>query len=179
MFTLTERTHSGYHDSYTYAITFDPETGSFSTKEIDGTSGCFSADLRPPTATDSVIDQACEILADLMIKAEIEKITSNPNAPIKGKLARSLTTRGKNAGIVGKVMWIGPDSYRAGEIKVGLKVDGERKLRYLPVDRVEATEASVVDLDAIYKWVAEEIAEMRLINNWYDTLRNLNLIHKI
>lgn len=73
----------------------------------------------------------------------------------KGKRVRSLMTRGKNVGITGEVKWHGVDGYRphyggcAAPMRVGIKVDGEQKLRYLPAERVEVIDPEPVDENAI------------------------------
>lgn len=68
---------------------------------------------------------------------------------VKGRTVRSLTTRGKNVGVSGVVMWHGEDAYRSSrwltEYRVGLKVEGEAKLRYLPADRVEVIDPEPID----------------------------------
>jgi hypothetical protein len=46
-------------------------------------------------------------------------------------------------------MWYGEDNYRSTRwlraYRVGVKVEGEQKLRYLPADRVEVIDAPLVD----------------------------------
>lgn len=51
-------------------------------------------------------------------------------APAIGKTVRSLTTRGKNAGVVGEVRWAQGD-------RLGVKVDGEKSYRFIDASNVE------------------------------------------
>lgn len=70
-----------------------------------------------------------------------------------GRTVRSLTKRGKDVGLTGEVRWMGVDQYRSNrhrtEYRVGIKVDGEDRLRFMPADRVEVVDPDPVDEDAI------------------------------
>lgn len=76
--------------------------------------------------------------------------------PEKGLVVRSNTTRGKNVGVTGTVMWMGESSRYGYQVRhsitrtrVGLKVDGHDKLVYMDADRVEVVEPAAVDKAAV------------------------------
>lgn len=104
-------------------------------------------------ATAAVQTEAREYYYNSIVETEIRYDTMKQLFPVKGDTVKSLTSRGKNAGIVGTVMWIGEDGFKSTRHvtyhRVGIKVEGEDKLRYLPIERVERTEPRPVDTDAI------------------------------
>lgn len=107
-------------------------------------------------ATEDVIAAATEWYRALYITFAVLDAEEEAEVPSKGRTVRSLTTRGKNKGLVGEVRWYGEDSYApryAGittvPMRVAVKVDGEDKLRYLPADRVEVIDPEPVALTGI------------------------------
>lgn len=83
------------------------------------------------------------------VTAAIAQARDEARKPAKGRVVRSVTTRGKNVGVVGVVTWIGEDQYRSTRhqrvYRVGIKVEGEDKLRYLGLGQVEVIEPDAVD----------------------------------
>lgn len=105
-------------------------------------------------ASEDTIRAATEWYRAQWREATINNARADAAKPTKGRIVRSLTTRGKNVGVSGTVKWIGDDGYArvySGPVpqRVGIKVDGEQKLRYLPLDRVEVVEPESVDENAI------------------------------
>lgn len=161
--TLATFERNGYDDSDFLAIVWDAENGTTDVTLYDTTrfAGGGSATV------DATEDVQCAARAHLAAKiAELNVADAYADAivPVKGDEVRSLTTRGKNKGVVGIVKWIGDDKfnynrYSATQPKVvGIKVEGEEKLRYLPLERVERTTAREVNEAQIaadaFRWAA-------------------------
>lgn len=138
---LATRERNGYDDSDFYATVWDDETNA--PKSIMYASTAFWT-----YHNSAKIDATPEIRAkyDALIsalRAEQTRLAEEEAArrPSKGKVVRSLTTRGKNVGVTGTVMWYGLDRYNTSRwneaYRVGIKVNGEANLRYLPADKVE------------------------------------------
>lgn len=177
-FELQQYVHSCYHDTYVYAITYDTETKEFGAVEFDGTSGCYSKDLRPQPATNEVIAEALEALENRIVESKIKAIVDNRYTPVVGVMGRSTTTRGKNVGVVGKIVWMGENSYKPGTVRIGIRVDGESKLRYIGADNVQTVEPVEPDADNIRARVRESLESCRH-GIWYETLRSAKLICRL
>lgn len=148
--TLDTFERNGYDDSDFFAIAWDAEAGKTSVTMYDTTrfagGGHATVD-----ATEEVQAAARAYLASKTAELNIEDAEANATVPVKGDEVRSLTTRGKNKGVVGIVKWIGDDQFNYNHYSskqpqvVGIKVEGEEKLRYLPIERVERTSAREVN----------------------------------
>lgn len=144
---------NGYDDSDFYAVVWDAQAGCVRDVEYATTRGWTYHNGAAVDATAQVREAAMDWYRVRWIDATITRAHADAVKPAKGRVVRSLTTRGKNVGLVGEVRWIGEDKYRSTRwityYRVGVKVEGEDKLRYLDWDRVEVVEPTPVDEDAI------------------------------
>lgn len=170
-FEIGEYSENGYHDSYFYAITYNTQTRKFGSVQKWTTAGAGYTEV--PTATPEIREAARVRLVEILTAAKLDDARTNRLAPVKGAEVRSLTTRGKNKDMVGIVKWIGEDSYRRGELRVGVKVEGEAKLRYLPADRVDATSPAPIDFRAIYRAARVTARHAHANGDWYNALRSI------
>lgn len=145
---------NGYDDSDFHAVVWDG---------AKVTSVCYASTRSWTYHNGATVDATEDTKASALVwyraawlQAMIERAHAEAVAPAKGKIVRSLTTRGKNVGIVGIVKWIGEDGFQpryGGQtvipMRVGIKVDGEQKLRYLALERCEVIEPDEVDESAI------------------------------
>jgi hypothetical protein len=152
---------NGSDDSDFCAIVFDQETGKLRTVEYASTRGWTYHNGAQIDATDNVIAAArtaAQALWVMRFTYQAERQASD--VLVKDREVRSLTTRGKNVGVTGIVKWHGEDAYRSSRwakaYRVGLKVEGEVKLRYLPADRVEVINPEPVDANDVLQlaWLA-------------------------
>lgn len=163
---------NGYHDSYFYAVTYTPSTGKFGSTMLWATAYAGSTTIAKADA--AVLDAARIRLVEILTAAKLEDAKATRLAPRKGVEVRSLTTRGKNKDVVGIVKWIGEDNtYRRGTIRVGIKVEGEPKLRYLDADRVEATTPAPISFRDIYRSARTAARHAHATGAWYHALRSL------
>jgi hypothetical protein len=146
--TLATYERNGHDDSDFYAIVWDAEVGH--TRHINyASTRCWTYHNNATVdATPEVITLAEIELAATLAKAWIEQAELEASRPVKGRMVKSLTTRGKNAGMTGKIMWYGIDQYKSDRYltvyKVGVKVEGDSKLRYLAADAV-----TVIDPESV------------------------------
>ncbi len=169
--------HNGYHDSYFYAITFDPGTGKFDATETGSTA--YAGGRTVPAATDDILDAAQAALEELIYDAEFRKAANEAAGARKGVKVRSLTTRGKNVGIEGTVVWIGDNDYGSGQ-RVGLKVEGEDKLRYLSADKVVALAPATIDVDDVRYVAHHRAARIRRQGyGWYSILLDAGAMRRL
>lgn len=144
-FVLATRERNGYHDSDFYAIVWDDDANEPREIWYATTSGWTYHNGATVDATPEIRARynAWRAQRDAEERARAEE--EERKRPVKGKTVRSLTTRGKNVGITGKVVWYGEDRYRstrwATYYRVGVRVEGEPKLRYIDADRVEVIDA--------------------------------------
>jgi hypothetical protein len=134
------REHNGYDDSDFYALVWDDE--SQTVKRIMYGSTRFwtyhnSAKIDADETTQAL---ALAYLTEQNRLADIKIAKFNASRVEVGKEVRSLTTRGKNMGVVGMVRSIGPNQYARSKWAPGvaaIEVAGEDKYRYIAVDRLE------------------------------------------
>lgn len=138
-------------DSDFYAIVWDAASNSVKTVQYATTRGWTYHNGATVDATPESVAAARDWATDVWESRIVARHAQDAVTPAKGKRVRSLTTRGKNVGVEGDVMWFGRDDYRSDRwvtyYKVGVKVAGEAKLRYMAADRVEVVSA-VESLDA-------------------------------
>jgi hypothetical protein len=173
--------HNGYHDSYFYAITFDPEARTFGATETGSTAYASSGPRRNiPDATDDVLDIAKGVLEEILYDKAFREAADEAAGARRGAKVRSLTTRGKNIGIEGTVVWIGDDNYRTDAKRVGIKVDGEDTLRYMPADKVVAIDPATVNVDDVRYVAHHRAARIRRQGyGWYSILRDAGAIRRL
>lgn len=156
---------NGYHDSDFVAVVWDGEQ--VTTRAYASTSYWSYHNHARVDATPQIQAAALAWYRTRLAPYLIGQAHSDAARPRKGRQVRSLTTRGKNAGVTGEVKWIGRDRYREGE-RVGVKVTGEDRLRYLPIDRVELVSPDPVNEDEI-----REYASSARPRCWHSALRVL------
>lgn len=154
---------NGYDDSDFYAIVWDAEAEGFKHICYASTRGWTYHNGAKVDATPEVIAAAEAKLAELLTARFIAAATAEASKPTKGKMVRSTTTRGKNKGIEGKVMWYGQDSYRDSRyvtfFKVGIKVEGEAKLRYIDADKAEVISPEPIDVEGLTRMAQQRASQ--------------------
>jgi hypothetical protein len=128
--------HNWHDDSDFYAVVWDEEAGQTREIEYASTRGWTYHNYAVVDASDEVQAKATAYLAK--IRAENEAFRRAQEAKIPK--VRSLTTRGKNKGVVGLVRRIQPNQYDLSQWAIevaAIEVAGEAKYRYIPVNRLE------------------------------------------
>jgi hypothetical protein len=155
---LSTYERNGINDSDFVAIVWNPDTHAIDHITYDSTSygGYGKATV---DATPDVIAEAEKALAARIAETDLAQARKDATTPVKGRLVRSTTTRGKNVGAEGIVMWRGEKRSRYGTwsygYRVGIKVSGESRLRYLDETSVEVIEPPAVDESAIIQRAAQ------------------------
>lgn len=151
--------HNGYDDSDFIAAVWNPDTRTIDHIEYDSTRygghGSATRDASPET-----IAQAEAVLAARLAEIDLTQARKDATTPVKGRRVRSTTKRGKNVGVEGIVMWRGEKRSQYGTwsygYRVGIKVDGETRLRYLDETAVEVLDPPTVDEATITRHAAED-----------------------
>jgi hypothetical protein len=161
---------NGYDDSDFIAVVWDADTARVTTRMYASTRGWTYHNGATVDATDDVIAAALAWYRAQWERTAIEGAYEQALVPVKGSVVRSLTTRGKNKGIEGTVVWVGEDGYArpwSGDIplRYGIKVDGQEKLSYLPAHSVELIDPPAVDEAAL-----RELATTVKPANWRSAL---------
>lgn len=158
---------NGYDDSDFVAAVWDAEQNTVRTVQYASTRGWTYHNGATVDATAENIERARMWATERWVETLTARAEHEASMPTKGKVVRSLTTRGKNVGVSGIVRWIGEDSYRSTRwltvYRVGIKVEGEEKLRYLPADRVEVIDREPIDPSDIRQqaWLAARDRDFR------------------
>lgn len=156
--------HNGYDDSDFFAVVWDGER--VSAREYASTRSWTYHNGASVDATSQVQAAALDWYRHRLVPHLIETAQARATAPRVGRQVRSLTQRGKNVGIVGEVRWIGPDRYdRDGGERVGIQIDGEDRLRFLP-----ARSVAVLDPDPVDEQRLREYAATARPGSWRDAL---------
>lgn len=132
--------HNWHDDSDFYAVVWDEEAGQTREIEYASTRGWTYHNGATVDADDETRTKAEAYLARIRHEHEVIRRAMAAALPAVGKEVRSLTTRGKNKGVVGMVRRIQPDQYRRSQWApdvAAIEVAGEDKYRYLPVNRIE------------------------------------------
>ncbi|GAA1838828.1 hypothetical protein GCM10009772_15670 [Pseudonocardia alni subsp. carboxydivorans] len=136
--------HNGYDDSDFIAVVWDGEQ--ISAREYASTRGWTYHNGAEVDATEQVRATALAWYRQRLLPHLIETEQTRATTPRIGCNVRSLTKRGCNVGVTGAVRWIGPDRYtRDGGDRIGIAVDGEDKLRFLPARSVAVLDPAPVD----------------------------------
>lgn len=155
--------HNWYDDSDFFALVWDEEQGKIREIEYGSTRSWTYHNGAKVDATDEVRAKAVAWQAEQYFELYVEKARAAAEEELRridlGMEVRSLTTRGKNKGVVGTVEWIGNNSYGPG-MRVGIHVDGETARRYIDMDRVERTDLPE-DVDAATALDAEDTEYLR------------------
>lgn len=150
---------NGIGDSDFIAAVWNPDTNSIDHIEYDSTRygghGSATRDANPET-----IAQAESVLAARIAEIDLAKARKDAITPVKGRHVRSTTKRGKNVGAEGTVMWRGEKRSQYGTwsygYRVGIKVAGETRLRYLDETAVEVLDPPTVDEVEIIRHATED-----------------------
>ncbi|KOV84757.1 hypothetical protein [Nocardia sp. NRRL S-836] len=144
---LGEYEHNGGHDSDFYAVVWDEPTQSVTTKCWGTTSSWTYHNHCRVDATPEVIAKANASMRPRWTERLRARMEADARLVRVGRVVRSTTTRGKNAGLVGEVAWKGRDKIRSTRYhtyyRVGIDVDGTR--RFMPVENVEVVEPAPVN----------------------------------
>ncbi len=145
--------HNYYDDSDFYAMVWDRETQSVKKVIYATTRGWTYHNGAKVDATAEVRELAETWEANRLFGLFYDEMKAEKLAALKelaqGVEVRSLTTRGKNKGVVGTVVRVMKSSYGPGDV-VGVMVDGETKPRWIDTERVERTDFPA-DEDALKK----------------------------
>jgi hypothetical protein len=152
---------NGYDDSDFCALVWDDSR----VKEVTyaSTRGWTYHNSTVVDATPEVQHAARAYFLGAVLAAELRNAENSTLVPEKYDLVLSTTTRGKNVGVRGVLRWIGPDSYARSyggiaPMRAGIKVEGETKLCYVPLDKVQRIEPRAIDTaeitERVTNWVA-------------------------
>lgn len=135
--------HNWYDDSDFYALVWDEATQSVKKVEYATTRGWTYHNSAKVDASDKIRHQAemwetRRLLALYTEQAKAEKLEALKKLET-GVEVKSLTTRGKNKGVVGYVQRVMKSSYGPGHV-AGIQVEGEDKLRWIDTERLERTD---------------------------------------
>ncbi len=135
--------HNFYDDSDFYAMVWDEKTESVIKITYGTTRGWTYHNSAAVDATAEVREKAEAWEAERLTALYTEERKAEKLKALKaldqGVEVKSLTTRGKNKGVVGYVQRVMKSSYAPGDV-VGVQVEGEDKLRWLDTERVERTD---------------------------------------
>lgn len=130
--------HNGYHDSDFYAVVWDEESGTTREIEYASTRGWTYHNRAVVDADSETTARAEAYLARIRRENEALRRHAMAKTPAVNKEVRSLTTRGKNKGVVGLVRRIQANQYsRWAPDVAAIEVAGEDKYRYIAIDRLE------------------------------------------
>lgn len=173
---LSTGEHNWYDDSDFYAMVWDEATESVKKVTYATTRGWTYHNGAKVDASPEVRAKAEAWEGQRLIKIFVEEIKDEKLKALKelepGVEVKSLTTRGKNKGVVGHVMRVIKSSYGPGYV-VGVQVEGEDKPRWIDTERVERTDfpaderelhVALALTDEEHAWVARK-AHHRAISN--------------
>jgi hypothetical protein len=137
--------HNYYDDSDFYALVWNEEKQRVVEIQYATTRGWTYHNTAVVDATDEVRAKAAAWEAERLVREYtselVESKLNDLTRPDEGVQVRSLTTRGKNKGIVGTVRWIGVDQYQSTSadrvLRYGIEVEGETGRRYLSQDKIQ------------------------------------------
>lgn len=173
---LSTGEHNYYDDSDFYAMVWDEPTQSVKKVIYATTRGWTYHNGAKVDATEENRAKAEAYEGQRLVQIFTDEIKAEKLAALKelkpGAEVKSLTTRGKNKGIVGHVVKVIKSSYGPGDV-AGVQVEGEDKLRWLDTERVERTDfpaderelhVALALTDDEHDWVARK-AHHRAISN--------------
>jgi hypothetical protein len=168
--------HNGYDDSDFYAMVWDEPTNSVKKITYATTRGWTYHNGAKVDATEDNRAKAEAYEGTRLAALFADEIKAEKLAALKelktGVEVRSLTTRGKNKGVVGYVQKVIASSYGPGFV-AGIQVEGEDKIRWIDTERVERTDfpaderelhVALALTDDEHAWVARK-AHHRAISN--------------
>jgi hypothetical protein len=128
--------HNWHDDSDFYALVWDENSQSVREIQYATTRGWTYHNGAKVDADTDVMAKAEKYLARERAAARVKLARIKASEPAIGKEVRSLTTRGKNAGVVGILRSIEASQYRHGAKVAVIEVAGENQRRYIDLDRV-------------------------------------------
>jgi hypothetical protein len=128
--------HNWHDDSDFFAIVWDAEAGRTREIEYASTRGWTYHNYAVVDADDATRAKAEESWRRVRQETAELRRQLEASVPLPGKEVQSLTTRGKNKGVVGIIRRIQPSSYSRGNVAV-IEVAGEAKHRYIEINRVK------------------------------------------
>lgn len=135
--------HNWYDDSDFYALVWDEATQSVKKVEYATTRGWTYHNGAKVDASDEIRAKAVAWEAKRLFTLYAEQLQADKLKALKeletGVEVKSLTTRGKNKGVVGYVQRVMKSSYGPGYV-AGVQVEGEDKLRWIDTERLERTD---------------------------------------
>lgn len=147
---------NGYHDSDFFAVVWDAEAGGVRSILTHSTAWWSGHSGAVVDATEEAWEAARAAILPKVVEALRKLAEEEAVKPYVDRRVRSLTTRGKNKGVEGVVRWYGEDRYRPTyrdstikHYRVGIAVEGEEKLRYLPVESVEVIDPASAPSDEV------------------------------
>lgn len=154
--------HNWYDDSDFYALVWDESTNSVKKIEYATTRGWTyhnhaKVDATPENRAKALAFETHRLSALYIDKAKSAKLQELKELKI-GVEVKSLTTRGKNKGVVGYVQRVMKSSYGPGFV-AGLQVEGEDKLRWIDTERLERTDFPA-DEEALVQALCLDVEEM-------------------
>lgn len=157
--------HNWYDDSDFYALVWDEPTRTVKKIEYATTRGwtyhnSAKVDATPENRAKAEAYEAGRLAALYAEERQAEKLAALKELET-GVEVKSLTTRGKNKGVVGFVQKVMKSSYGPGDV-VGVQVPGEDKLRWLDTERVERTDfpADEIELREALNLTPEEVGDV-------------------
>jgi hypothetical protein len=153
--------NNGYSDSDFIAAVWDEDSQTVKTVMYATTRGWTYHNGAKVDATPEVLAKAGEWLAVQAFTRALWKSYDDHGDPTVGKTVRSLTTRGKNKGVVGTIVarrvnpygtyyangYNRPESIYNQQVKV--QVHGENRMAWLSADKVEVIDSWEPDIDAL------------------------------
>lgn len=135
--------HNWYDDSDFYALVWDEATQSVKKITYATTRGWTyhngaKVDASPEVRAKAEAWESARLYDLYAEQAQEEKLKALKELET-GVEVKSLTTRGKNKGVVGYVQTVMKSSYGPGYV-AGLQVEGEDKLRWIDTERLERTD---------------------------------------
>lgn len=161
---------NGYDDSDFVAIVWDEDAEKVTTVEYASTRGWTYHNGARIDATDEAKAKALVWYRAYYQRITVQDAEHEATLPQPGRTVRSLTTRGKNKGVVGVVQWYGPDKYRRAyesyqPMRVAIIAEGESERRWLPAESVAVVTPEPVDVAAIAARAAVAVP-----HNWRSAL---------
>jgi hypothetical protein len=129
--------HNWHDDSDFYAVVWDEDAQQTREIEYASTRGWTYHNGAKVDADAATLAKAAAYQAKVRRETKILRAKVYAAVPKIGKEVRSLTTRGKNAGVVGIIRSIEDSKYRYGAKVAVVEVAGENSRRYIDLDRVQ------------------------------------------
>lgn len=138
---LSKHERNGYDDSDFYALVWDEADQQVVSVEYASTRGWTYHNGAVIDASPEIIAKAAVYTAHRRAEIQAEVDAINARLPAVGKVVRSLTTRGKNKGVVGLVRRVYDGAHGR---TVAVEVEGEGRYRHIACNRVEVVHPEMI-----------------------------------